>query len=357
MELKKLKAYFEKSNEVFEMGNVKEKKSSLIKSENKKGRMSYISIYDIKENPYQPRKHFRLNEVELLAEGIKKDGLIQPIAVQEEAGSYVLIAGQKRLKAFSLLNEIEKADGLETFEMRYLTIPAFVFEAKDLEQSDIVENARRSLAENLSREDPFILDTAIAISEHYGLMKSANAKLSQNDYAEEVRESFGIESRGTIAKYLSIAKMEEEVKEAVYQHELNAFTILYQISKSKDSIADKIHMVEQAAKGELVSRDFEKGLKELNDEDSDEMVFELEDEHVVSSDFSQEENNDISLPSSFEDESEDESGEGNFIEEDLLATIKNGYKKFLKASSKDVAIAEAIKLKEAIENFLNEENR
>ena len=42
-----------------------------------------ISISDLSRNPYQPRQHFSEEKLEELANSIKKNGIIQPIAVRE----------------------------------------------------------------------------------------------------------------------------------------------------------------------------------------------------------------------------------------------------------------------------------
>lgn len=61
-----------------------------------------IPIKDIRPNPYQPRKHFEESSLQELSESIKNDGLIQPIVVTEDVDGYVLIAGERRLRASKL---------------------------------------------------------------------------------------------------------------------------------------------------------------------------------------------------------------------------------------------------------------
>src|SRR3954468_9676812 len=43
------------------------------------------------------------NRVQELAASIKKDGLINPIMVSRDNGNYVLIAGERRMRAYQLL--------------------------------------------------------------------------------------------------------------------------------------------------------------------------------------------------------------------------------------------------------------
>jgi len=63
-----------------------------------------LDVADIKPNPYQPRKEFDQETLLELANSIKKDGLIQPIVVTQELDGYVLIAGERRLRASKLAN-------------------------------------------------------------------------------------------------------------------------------------------------------------------------------------------------------------------------------------------------------------
>jgi len=59
-----------------------------------------ISIDDISANPSQPRSTFDDEALDGLAESIREVGILQPIVVSEgEGGGYVLIAGERRLRA------------------------------------------------------------------------------------------------------------------------------------------------------------------------------------------------------------------------------------------------------------------
>ena len=61
-----------------------------------------IPLKDIRSNPFQPRKHFDENSLQELGESIKNDGLLQPIVVTEDVDGYILIAGERRLRASKL---------------------------------------------------------------------------------------------------------------------------------------------------------------------------------------------------------------------------------------------------------------
>jgi len=58
-----------------------------------------LPVKDIRANPFQPRKTFDEASLLELSESIKNDGLLQPIVVTEDIDGYVLIAGERRLRA------------------------------------------------------------------------------------------------------------------------------------------------------------------------------------------------------------------------------------------------------------------
>ena len=53
-----------------------EKKTQLTNQSN------LVAIADLSRNPYQPRQNFREEKMEELAKSIRKNGIIQPIAVR-----------------------------------------------------------------------------------------------------------------------------------------------------------------------------------------------------------------------------------------------------------------------------------
>ncbi len=68
-----------------------------------------IQINQIVPNPKQPRKNFNQTALRELADSIEQNGLIHPILVEPTKTGYVLVAGERRLRAFKLLGlkEIE----------------------------------------------------------------------------------------------------------------------------------------------------------------------------------------------------------------------------------------------------------
>jgi len=65
-------------------------------------RVESIAVENISANPFQPRKHFDEQALNELSASIKEHGLLQPIVVIEKEEGYLLIAGERRLRAHKL---------------------------------------------------------------------------------------------------------------------------------------------------------------------------------------------------------------------------------------------------------------
>ena len=87
----------------------------------------------IHPNPRQPRRFFDPEALEELAASIRQHGILQPLTVRRGPGGWVLIAGERRLRAALLA-------GLET-------VPCVERNA------DEDESALLALVENLQRQD------------------------------------------------------------------------------------------------------------------------------------------------------------------------------------------------------------
>ena len=63
------------------------------------GRVVFLPPRSIRPNPSQPRKIFREQALEELAESIRQHGVLQPLSVRRVGNAYELIAGERRLRA------------------------------------------------------------------------------------------------------------------------------------------------------------------------------------------------------------------------------------------------------------------
>jgi ParB family transcriptional regulator, chromosome partitioning protein len=98
--------------------------------------LNKVSISDLSRNPYQPRVVFNQTKLDELTNSIKKNGVIQPIAVRPskyEEGKYEIVAGERRWLA------AQKA-GLHD-------IPVTVLDLSDVESLEV------AIVENIQRDD------------------------------------------------------------------------------------------------------------------------------------------------------------------------------------------------------------
>ena len=99
-------------------------------------RYNKISISDLSRNPYQPRQNFKEEKLEELANSIRKNGLIQPIAVRpskQKSGKYEIVAGERRWLA-------AQRAGLHE-------IPVTILDLSDVESLEV------AIVENIQRDD------------------------------------------------------------------------------------------------------------------------------------------------------------------------------------------------------------
>lgn len=129
-----------------------------------KNEMLEIDVKNIEPNPYQPRKIFNEEKIQELSDSIKKNGLLQPIVVTRNGGTYLLIAGERRLRASKLAN-------LETIRAVVL----------DIENKQLRELA---LIENIQRDDLNIIEVAYSYA---GLINDFN--ITHEELALQVSKS------------------------------------------------------------------------------------------------------------------------------------------------------------------------
>ncbi|PJP79616.1 chromosome partitioning protein ParB [Campylobacter jejuni subsp. jejuni] len=129
-----------------------------------KNQSTMIEIDQISPNPFQPRKNFDQEALNELANSIKEFGLIQPIIVFKKNNKFILIAGERRLRAVKALGKKE--------------ILAFI--------ADIDENKLRELAliENIQRENL----NPIELANSYKDLMQVH-KITQENLAELIHKS------------------------------------------------------------------------------------------------------------------------------------------------------------------------
>ena len=156
-----------------------------------KSQLRDIKIDDIIPDPDQPRRDFKPEELNALAESIKEHGVLQPIVVTKEDNKYKIVAGERRWRA-------SKIAGLET-------IPSVV---RTLDAQNRLEI---SLIENVQRTDL----NAIEIATAYAKLKN-QFNLSDDEVAKRVGKS-----KSAIVNTTRLLSLPDSAKHAMVEHGLS----------------------------------------------------------------------------------------------------------------------------------------
>ena len=140
-----------------------------------------IKISKIEPNQEQPRKDFKEEQLQELAESIKQYGILQPLLVQKKQDYYEIIAGERRWRAAKLA-------GLKE-------VPVVI---REYSQQQAVEI---SLIENVQREDLNPIEEALISSGH------ARALLAISDPKQQLSLAVRI-----VEEHLSVREVEKAVK-------------------------------------------------------------------------------------------------------------------------------------------------
>lgn len=158
----------------------------------KKGGVEEIAVAKIRPNPYQPRKHFDQESLVELAESIKAHGLLQPIVVKEDLDGYILIAGERRLRASKLAKN--------------KTIKAIVVSVSDEQMRE------HALIENIQRDELNVIDLAQAYQELIDIHQLTHEQLSQTVH----------KSRTQITNTLRLLQLSEKGRKALVEGKITA---------------------------------------------------------------------------------------------------------------------------------------
>ncbi len=100
------------------------------------GGLQQVRLSEIRPNPYQPRKEFKLDELSELQASLKASGLLQPITLRPSptGNGYELIAGERRFRAASSLGWTEIPAVVRTIDDKTLLTLALI---ENLQRSDL----------------------------------------------------------------------------------------------------------------------------------------------------------------------------------------------------------------------------
>ena len=201
-----------------------------VKNENAINKLK-ISLVDPKSD--QPRKDFKKEALEKLAESIALNGLLQPILVREYGnGRYQIIAGERRFRASKIAGLTE--------------IPAIILDKDDRAAAEI------ALIENIQREDLNPIEEAMAfktLAEEY--------QLTQEELSARVGKS-----RSAIANATRLLDLPSDVLSLVASGELTAGHARTLLGlKSRD---DMLPLAEKVIVDDLSVRQLEEEVKRWN---------------------------------------------------------------------------------------------
>ena len=170
------------------------------KSENKPKTRNIASntkalIGDLTRNPYQPRQIFNEEKLQELANSIKKNGIIQPVAVRPDKSNkskYQIVAGERRWLA------AQKA-GLHELPITVL----------DLDDNETLEVA---IVENIQRDDLNPIEEASA----YGRLNK------EFDYDHDKIAKLMSKSRSHVSNTLRLLTLPSDVKSMIEEGNITA---------------------------------------------------------------------------------------------------------------------------------------
>ena len=157
-----------------------------------KGMVGEVLLAQVHPNPNQPRTNFKPEEIEELANSIKRHGLLQPILVRKTGDGYEIIAGERRWQACRSLS-------METIPVRFWL-------------ADDTEAFEAALVENIQRSD------LNPIEEAYGYKRLMERKgMTQSEVAQTVSKG-----RSTIANALRLLDLPEEAQQLLFEEKITA---------------------------------------------------------------------------------------------------------------------------------------
>ncbi len=201
-----------------------------------------LKIDLIDNNPHQTRRVFNETALQELADSIKMQGVVQPILVRQKEERYVLILGERRLRASILAG--------------FDTIPAVVRRVSDQRAAEM------TLVENLQRQDLNCVEQAEAFAN-----LSQKFRLTQ----EQIGAQVGV-SRQSVANYMRILTLADPIILALQKGKLtfSHARVLLMVSDevARWKIAQRaleenlsVAQLEDLVQGLFVPRGFEKDKK------------------------------------------------------------------------------------------------
>lgn len=194
-----------------------------------------IPLGNIKVNPYQPRKYFDERALQELADSIKQHGLLQPVVIAEQMDEYILIAGERRLRASKMA--------------KTKTIKAVVVSATPEQMREL------ALIENIQREELNAIELA----------KSYEELITIHEITQDELSAIIHKSRSQITNTLRLLQLTPKAQKAIIEKQISAGHAKVMVnlpSKDQNILVDSII-------GQKLSvRDIEKMVKQFKESET-----------------------------------------------------------------------------------------
>lgn len=178
------------------------------KEDAKVSQLVEIAIEKIVRDEDQPRKDFRTEALQELADSIKIHGVLQPIVVVKKGDKYQIVAGERRWRA-------SKLAGL-------VTIPSIV---RTLDDQNRLELA---IIENAQREDLNAIELATA----YAKLKE-QFNLRNADIAKRVGKS-----SSSIINTLRLLQLPDEAKKAMREYNIGEGPMRPLVAQNREMVLE-----------------------------------------------------------------------------------------------------------------------
>jgi ParB family chromosome partitioning protein len=206
---------------------------------NKDPNKSYllVSIGDLNRNRFQPRIYFNETRIDELANSIKKNGLIQPIAVRvDKNDTYEIVAGERRWLA------AQKA-GLHK-------VPVIILNINDKESLEL------AIIENIQREDLNAIEEG----------KGYNRLMNEFKYSHEKLSEFMGKSRSHISNTLRLLSLPVSVIKMVEEGKLTAGQVRPLVGRF-----NALEIAQSIIKEKLSARSIENFVKREKEKDTEKL--------------------------------------------------------------------------------------
>jgi ParB family chromosome partitioning protein len=157
----------------------------------KDGDLLLLSVYEIDDNPFQPRREFSESEIASLAESLKEHDMLQPVLVRRIGHRWQLISGERRLRA--------------AIKAGWSQVPARVRQADDRLVAEL------AIVENLQRKDLNAIEKALSFRRYIDQHQCTQDELGQRLKID----------RSTIANLMRLLELPQPVQEQIQRGEIS----------------------------------------------------------------------------------------------------------------------------------------